>query len=1165
MTSGQQAAVRQLEDVAALRGGAFKLLSLIRLGDSPRAWVRAEIDVVCEHYARAPNGVPLEPRERLLLLIPPGFPFAYPYVVAPHRRWAGYPHVMRDQTLCLYQAPASEWDPSDGMFGFLQRLDDWLRLAALDELDPLGAPLHPPLTYMMDGTTAPPIILRADAPAVGDDPWFGFAVLDRMEDAKRLDLTGWIPLTFDGVPTNVAAVVLLTEPMPPLYPQRVRDVIDELEKRGLSRRRLLLLLKIAAYFNGDKMPLYFVIGAPMRGIRGSGDLRQHLEVWRLNETVADALRLVLSTTGESAKLQEIGAELEKAVLEWADAAEVDWCNAIEARPQIVVARDLEAPTAWFRDRVVVVWGCGALGGRVAEFLMRAGVRRLILRDKSAVHPGILVRQPFSDADIGRNKAEALAEQLRKIRPGVDVMALRDDLLHVLDRADWWDEADVVIDTTGSEAVLSKLELRRKGAGDQGPAIAAMAIGHKAQNGFVVVAGGQYTGGPCDLSRRGKIWACGRPDLAHFVDEFWPTERRKRFQPEPGCSEPTFVGGAADVAVLAGFLLNGAADALRNGGGSGRACFVALPRLDGEALSVATASWDRDTVVNDPHAGYEIRISYEAFKELRAWIRRSARTVGPGTETGGYLFGERDEATKILWITEISGPPRDSEASPESFVCGVDGVEALIAEKRRRTRDSVRLVGVWHAHPDSAPVPSSTDLHGIACVIEDSGAPSARALMMIVGNTTSGLATIGTYDFSRDDVERIARGRFRRVCELSVVPPRPELEKRVGLALSGGGARAIAFHLGCLRALHDRGILGQVAVISSVSGGSVIGALYAYSDSPFEDFDARVVTLLRRGLLRGMGQAARRPRWLGRTAGTVLTAGIAAKAADAMRLLAGRASRISRMRSWSLVQRLKTIQPPLPRRSSRTDLLEATLRDEVFGVRTLTSARRDNIDIIVNACELRSGSAFRFGSRESGCWRYGRVARNEAIDVAHAVAASAAYPALLPALDRAMTFVDGKGTETTRRVLLTDGGIFDNLGTSCLEPGRDESISTNVFHPPYIIACDAGPGLFAADVVPYWWPTRMVRAFDSVFRKAGNAAYDRLHRLRGSGAIRGFVHAYLGQRDETLPYRPADLVPRDAVMGYPTDFAPMTEDDIRLLSMRGEQLTRLLIEYYCPEL
>jgi NTE family protein len=260
-----------------------------------------------------------------------------------------------------------------------------------------------------------------------------------------------------------------------------------------------------------------------------------------------------------------------------------------------------------------------------------------------------------------------------------------------------------------------------------------------------------------------------------------------------------------------------------------------------------------------------------------------------------------------------------------------------------------------------------------------------------------------------------------------------------------------------------------------------------------------------------------------------------------------------------------LREPLSRRSSRTDLLEATLRDEIFGDRTMTTARRGDIDVVVNACELRSGSAFRFGSRESGCWRYGRLATNDPIEVAHAVAASAAYPALLPALDRTMTFISRTGAEILRRVLLTDGGIFDNLGTSCLEPGRDEEISTNVFHPEYIIACDAGPGLFADEALPYWWPTRMIRAFDSVFRKATNAAYARLHRFAAMGAIKGFVHAYLGQRDAALPYRPANLVPREVVMAYPTDFAPMADEDIQRLTERGEQLTRLLIEHYCPGL
>jgi NTE family protein len=49
--------------------------------------------------------------------------------------------------------------------------------------------------------------------------------------------------------------------------------------------------------------------------------------------------------------------------------------------------------------------------------------------------------------------------------------------------------------------------------------------------------------------------------------------------------------------------------------------------------------------------------------------------------------------------------------------------------------------------------------------------------------------------------------------------------KIGLALSGGGSRAIAFHLGCLRALHRLGLLDRVAILSTVSGGSVIGAYF----------------------------------------------------------------------------------------------------------------------------------------------------------------------------------------------------------------------------------------------------------------------------------------------------------------------------------------------------
>ena len=50
-------------------------------------------------------------------------------------------------------------------------------------------------------------------------------------------------------------------------------------------------------------------------------------------------------------------------------------------------------------------------------------------------------------------------------------------------------------------------------------------------------------------------------------------------------------------------------------------------------------------------------------------------------------------------------------------------------------------------------------------------------------------------------------------------------KRLGLALSGGGLRAAFFHAGVLARMGDLDLLRHVRVLSTVSGGSIVGTLY----------------------------------------------------------------------------------------------------------------------------------------------------------------------------------------------------------------------------------------------------------------------------------------------------------------------------------------------------
>jgi NTE family protein len=76
---------------------------------------------------------------------------------------------------------------------------------------------------------------------------------------------------------------------------------------------------------------------------------------------------------------------------------------------------------------------------------------------------------------------------------------------------------------------------------------------------------------------------------------------------------------------------------------------------------------------------------------------------------------------------------------------------------------------------------------------------------------------------------------------------------------------------------------------------------------------------------------------------------------------------------------------------------------------------------------------------------------------------------------------------------------------------------------------------------------------------------RLHEAQRTGHIKGFLFPYLGQQDRQLPNPPTDLVRREEVHAYPTDFSAMPEPWIDRLSLRGEQLTFCLARAYIPDL
>lgn len=75
-----------------------------------------------------------------------------------------------------------------------------------------------------------------------------------------------------------------------------------------------------------------------------------------------------------------------------------------------------------------------------------------------------------------------------------------------------------------------------------------------------------------------------------------------------------------------------------------------------------------------------------------------------------------------------------------------------------------------------------------------------------------------------------------------------MKNKLGIALSGGGFRAAAFHLGTLRKLKQLGLLDKVDVMSTVSGGSITGASYALNKDDFKTFEKEFRAGLKKSML-----------------------------------------------------------------------------------------------------------------------------------------------------------------------------------------------------------------------------------------------------------------------------------------------------------------------------
>jgi NTE family protein len=366
----------------------------------------------------------------------------------------------------------------------------------------------------------------------------------------------------------------------------------------------------------------------------------------------------------------------------------------------------------------------------------------------------------------------------------------------------------------------------------------------------------------------------------------------------------------------------------------------------------------------------------------------------------------------------------------------------------------------------------------------------------------------------------------------------------GLALSGGGFRATLFHLGSVWRLNEMGMLPRIARISTVSGGSLLAGFLALG-WPWLRFDES-------GVATNFGEIVEQP---------VLD--FTARRLDAFIIVAG-------------LSPLVGVGELLERVLDRFIARGATLAD-------LPAPEPGRTPIFTfNATHFASGTNWRFERNFAGNYRLGVICRPR-IPLARAIAASAAFP---PVASPVVLGVDPadfeplpgadlyQHTDLRRRVLLLDGGAYDNSGVEALV-GRVRHLLTS----------DAGGNLTVSRHRLRYalWTVQVKRTLDIAVDQG--RAQRRRSLIEGARAARALGNWQNEPPDFDFPEHVAlwrtaldpngfdalpDHIPVDTrwptqLSALPTRMWPMAENDRRRLVNWGYLTADVVLRTFVPDL
>lgn len=271
---------------------------------------------------------------------------------------------------------------------------------------------------------------------------------------------------------------------------------------------------------------------------------------------------------------------------------------------------------------------------------------------------------------------------------------------------------------------------------------------------------------------------------------------------------------------------------------------------------------------------------------------------------------------------------------------------------------------------------------------------------------------------------------------------------IALALSGGGIRAMVFHLGVLRCLAEHNTLERIGYVSTVSGGSlVLGLLLQESQLKWptsaQYIDELLPALRQKLCTRNM-----------------------------------------------MLGMLRQLLSPLKWRYlfSRANLVAGALREE-WGVTARLADLPESPEWSINGTTAETGKRFRFKRHDLGDYILG-YASSQSFPLAEAMAVSAAFPGGIgPLVINAGDYEWKKRpwlepSDSAKSIQppythlhLYDGGVYDNLGLEPFFDAGKQQVKPTLPSNASIIVSDAGAPLAQGFSYFALSPWRMKRVAD----------------------------------------------------------------------------------------